>query len=166
VGFGALAVFGLVGFSIFTGIKNSLNDKKRLQIVRERELGELDGLLERHAYLTNKLDGVQKSFQEAQMTFEEVTKEIDKIVKKSLGEESEYDLKKPKSPSELGMDFEKQEFSLKVKSAELDQVVKLLYNLEQGDSPLFLGKIDMRRAARTDLFTLTLELFSVRKQRA
>lgn len=162
----ACGLFLFIGHSGVSTLKESLASKKRLQIVRERELQDINFLLERHSFLSGKLDGIQKSFQEAQMTFEEVTKEIDSIVKKSLGDKSDYDLKKPRSPSQLGLNFEKQEFSLKVKAAELEQLVKLLFSLEQGESPLFLGKIDLRRSAKSDLFTLTLELFSVREQRA
>ena len=122
--------------------------------------------MSRYNHLKAKLDTVQKSFQEAQMTFEEVTAQIDKIIKSSLGDDAQYDFKKPKSPTKLGLDYEKQEFSLKIKSAELQQIVKLLFALEQGNSTLFLGKIDLRRAGRSNAYSTTLEIFSVRKQKS
>jgi len=162
---GAVIAFALAIYFPYSWISGYVQETNRLSIVRKRDLNDVNSLLNRYNHLKGKLDTVQKSFKEAQMTFEEVTKEIDTIIKSSLGDDASYDFKKPKSPSKLGLDYEKQEFSLKIKSATLNQIVKLLFALEQGNRPLFLGKIDLRRVSRTNSYSTTLEIFSVRKQR-
>ena len=165
VGLGALGLFCLSIYYPYSWVSSYIEDTNRLSIIRRNDLEEVTSLLKRYDHLNSKLVTVQKSFKEAQMTFEEVTKEIDKIIKSSLGADADYDFKKPKSPTLLGLDFEKQEFSLKIKSATLEQIVKLLFALEQGNRPLFLGKIDLKRVSKSNNYMTTLEIFSVRKQR-
>ena len=99
------------------------------------------------------------------MTFEQVTKELDKIVKDSIGNDN-YDLKKKSSaPTEFGLEYEKQDFSLRLRSLSLEQLVKLLYQLEHGKSPLFLSKVDIVKSAKAGEFTTTMEIYSIKKQR-
>ena len=96
------------------------------------------------------------------MSFEEVTVELDKIVKESIGNNN-YELKKGRAAKELGFDYEKQQFSLKVNSIELEESIKLLHNLENSKSPFLLGTVNFKRFGRKDKFSVNIEIYSIRK---
>ena len=112
--------------------------------------------------LNNRLEKLKESFSQSEMSFEEVTVELDNIVKKSIGSNN-YELKKGRAPQELGFDYEKQQFSLKVNTIDLEQSVKLLHNLEDSKSPLLLGKVDFKRYGGKDKFSVSVEIYSIRK---
>lgn len=158
----------LIMFAIYSGIEmvqENLADTKRLTIVRQRNLEEINNIASRYKTLKTRLVKLQDSFAKSEMTFEEVTKEIDAIVKKSIGSD-DYDLKKGRTPTQIGFEYEKQQFTLNVSSIKLNDVVKLLYNLEKGKSPLILGKVDLRKIQKDQFFSASLEIFSVRKSKA
>ncbi len=141
-------------------VKNTRNSKN----YKLSQLDEAAVLSQRYDLLNTKLTAAQNSFDKAQMTYEQVTAEIDKIIKETVGQEVKYDLKN-QNPSNLGLEFEKQEFSLSLK-ANLDQLVKLLFQFEKGETPLFLGKVNIRKVGKKDQFNTVLEVFSVRKKKA
>ncbi|MCB0325728.1 MAG: type II secretion system protein M [Bdellovibrionales bacterium] len=142
-------------------LQEHIAETRRLVTVRSRNLEELAGVLRRHQTLSARLGKLQTTFAEAQLTFEQVTKQLDTIVRESIGSDN-YDLKVGRSPEQVGFEYEKQEFTLRVKSLSLEQVVKLLHRLEQGESPLFLGKADLVKENDRQ-FGATLEIFSIRK---
>ena len=144
-----------------SAISESISETKRKTIVRTRELEEIHRIVNRHRTLTARLDKIKQTFADSQMTFEQVTDQLDKIVKESIGSQ-EYDLKRGRT-AKVGLDYEKQDLTLKVKSLTLEQTVKLLHSLEQGKSPLFLGKVDLLKSSRDQSFGATLEIFSIRK---
>jgi len=141
-------------------VKESRNSRK----FKVAQLDEAAILSQRYEQLNTKLAAAQNSFDKAQMTYEQVTAEIDQIIKKTVGETVKYDLKN-QNPSSLGLEFEKQEFSLSLK-ASLDQLVKLLFQFEKGETPLFLGKVNIRKVGKKDQFNTVLEVFSVRKKKS
>lgn len=146
-------------------LRDYITGTQHLITKRTHDLDELSHLLRRNHTLDQHLKKLQATFQESQMTFEQVTTELDKVVKTSIGNEN-YDLKKTRPPSPFGLDFEKQDFALNIRSLTLEQLVTLLYNLEQGKRPLFLGKLDLVQAPPTGTFTATLEIFSISKPKA
>lgn len=157
------AIFSYLLFLGAEGLNEHVADTKRLIIVRSRALEDLSRVLRRYQVLKERLTKVQTTFAESEMTFEQVTRQLDKIVQDSIGS-SNYDLKKGRSPSQIGFDYEKQEFTLNVNSLSLDQFSRLLYSLENGESPLFLGKVDIIKKSSNDkTFNATLEIFSVRR---
>jgi septal ring factor EnvC (AmiA/AmiB activator) len=159
----ALLAYGL--YSAVEMIGEDIEDTKRLVTVRKQNLDELSQVASRYKTLKTRLTRLQESFSKSEMTFEEVTSQIDAIVRKSIGSD-DYDLKKGRTPTQIGFEYEKQQFTLKVNSLTLEDVVRLLYNLEQGESPLILGKVDLRKLPRKQEFTTSLEIFSVRKSKA
>lgn len=143
-------------------VQEKIADTDRMVIVRTRQLNELYDIVGRYRALNGRLERAQQTFAESQMTFEEVTDQLDKIVRESIGSNS-YDLKRGRTVSKVGLDYEKQDFTVKVQSLNLNEVVQLLYRLEQGESPLFLGKVDLVKSSREHTFNATLEIFSIRK---
>lgn len=156
----------LVGLYLGWGeIEESLGETPRLIQARTSDLETLGRTLTRYQILRGRMDSIENSFKASQMTFEQVTEELDKVVKETIGS-SEYDLKKIPNPSKIGLSYEKQQFTVNIKSLTLDQLVRLLHRLENGDRPLFLGKVDINKPAGNSAFTATLEVFSVRKAKA
>jgi hypothetical protein len=143
-------------------LEDYLATEKRLVASRTRDLEAVGRVTSRYKVLNERLKKLQETFDSAQMTFEQLTVELDKVVKGSIGSD-DYSLVKTRSPSKIGFDYDKQEFTLKVKSLSLEQLTKLLYELEQGESPLFLGKVDLAKLPNKESFSATLEIFSVRK---
>lgn len=148
-----------------TEILENMDDTPRLIAARTGDLDTLGRTLNRYQNLKSRMEAIETSFKESQMTFEQVTEELDKVVKESIGS-SEYDLKKIRTPSSIGLSYEKQEFTLNIKSLTLEQLVRLLHRLENGDRPLFLGKVDINKPTGNSAFGATLEVFSVRKAKA
>lgn len=158
--FGILLYLGSIATSL---VLNTIKDQEAKIKRRQFELSEVNNLLKRYQQLSNRFKRVEDTFTQSQMTFEQVTAELDKLIRDSIGS-SNYDLNKSRNPSDIGLEFEKQEFTIKVKSLSLDQIVNMLHKLENGDSPLFLGKLDITRSAVTGDFSASLEVYSIRKK--
>ena len=159
--------FGLA-YAIYyplSAVDTHITEQERAITVRSRELGELTHVLKRYDTLTKRLQKLKAIFAEAEMSFEQVTEKLDKIIKEGIGSDN-YELKKKGgAPAEFGFEYEKQDFSVRVREVNIDQLVKLLYQLEQGESPLFLSKVDIQLTPVAGKFSSTMELFSIRKHR-
>ena len=162
VGITALCLACTLCYLIIEAVQNHVADTERLVHQRTTHLEQLSQVITRFRTLDARLKKLQTTFAEAQMTFEEVTSQLDAIVKESIGSDN-YDLKKGRSPTQVGFEYEKQEFTVKIKSLTLEQIVKLLHRLEEGKSPLFLGKVDLLKSTSGEDFSATLEIFSIRK---
>ncbi len=163
VGASAIGVFAYLSVSFLGVIEEGFGDTQVRIARRQNDLEQVNQLLRRYQQLDSKLKKIKTKFESSQMTFEQVTGELDRVIKENLGDNN-YELKKTHSPTEFGLEFEKQDFTLNIKKLTLDQLVKLLYALEQGKSPLFLGKVDITRSPNATEFSSTLEIFSIRKQ--
>jgi hypothetical protein len=155
----------LLGFAVYTvaaQIELYIVNTERVLAVRTQQLDELSRVIQRYKSLKGRLERVQRTFAQSQMTFKEVTDQLDKIVRQTIGNNT-YDLKKGGSPSQIGFEYEKQAFTLNIRSLTLEQVTRLLYQLEQGDSPLSLGKVDVIKAPADNTYSATLEIFSIQK---
>lgn len=157
-----LTALGCIIYFPVSTLNNYLDNVALEATQRRNDLEQINKLLGQYKTLNTRLDLLKASFDESLMTFEEVTSTIDQIVKQSIGSDS-YSLQKLGDPSELGFDYEKQDFQIIIRQANLEQVVKLLYNIEQGERPLFLGNINLTKVLQKDEFVATLKIFSVRK---
>lgn len=147
-------------------ISANIEENQRLFAMRSNEIKELGTTLKRYRELRERLSQVESTFQRSQMTFQQVTEEIDSIVKKSIGKDS-YELKKARDAAAFGLQYEKQDFTLRIKNVTLEQLVNLLHTIEQGTNPLFIGKADIVSTSTdsTD-FSVTLEISSIGKARS
>lgn len=136
-----------------------IEETKRQAVVRAHALEEVSHYARRLSSLDARLQRLKNSLEESKMTFEQVTANLDSIVRSSIGS-GNYNLNKSGKPEALGEEFEKQDFVLNINSLSLEQLVKLLFELEQGESPLFLGNVDISRG-RGDSFRATLEIASI-----
>lgn len=161
-----VAGVGVTGFLLFmTGeaFVEQLDDYERITAVRTQAYRDISMLLPRYQNLSQRLEKLKASFAESQMTFAQVTAGLEKIVRTALGDEINYDLDKSRKAEPFGEEFEKQDIVLKVKSITLDQLVRLLYELEHGDTPLFMGKVDLRTNKRDKTFQAQLEITTIGK---
>ena len=132
---------------------------------RNRDLADTGALLRRYSALSERLKSLEEQYANSEMTFEQVTSVLDKVVKESIGSDN-YELKKRPSGREIGTNLMQQDFTLRIRALSLEQLVKLLHRLEYGDSPLFLGKLDVSRGAGAGgELTATLEVSSIGKKR-
>lgn len=157
------AVVGCLLFACYLAIEAvsaQIASTTRLSATRQEHLEQLYALAQRYKTLDTRLEKAQTTFAESQLTFEEVTSQLDSIVRQSIGS-SKYDLDRGRALTPIGLDYQKQEFTLKVTSLSLEQVIDLLYRLEHGESPLLLGKVDLFQSGRDKTFSATLEIFSV-----
>ena len=148
-----------------SALSEYLDEVDALTAVRKQHYEELGRYVKRFREMDQKLTKLRASFDESQMTFEQVTSELDRIVQKSIGS-SNYDLKKNRTPSQLGEDYEKQDFTLNIPNVTLEQLVSLLFEVEQGKSPLFMGKVDILQSGAEGSFRATLEIASISKSKS
>ena len=163
--FVVLALGGLSIYLIalpFLAVVEWKEENDRLVVLRTRDLENITHTTQKYRVLNQRLEKLQTKFDQSQMSFERVTSDLDAIVKKSIGSDN-YNLKKTRAEQEHGAGFRKQDFSLRVNSLSLDQLVKLLHNLEHGESPLFLRKVNIAKARKGSAFRANLEIFSIRK---
>jgi hypothetical protein len=160
--FTGVCLLGFAVYSAISQIEQHIVDTERVLAIRSQQLDELNRVVQRYKSLKGRLERVQRTFAQSQMTFKEVTDQLDKIVRQTIGNNT-YDLKKGGSPSQIGFEYEKQAFTLNIRSLSLEQVTRLLYQLEQGDSPLSLGKVDVIKSPADNTYSATLEIFSIQK---
>ena len=160
----SITTVALIVVLLYLGVESvldSIAEDKRILTVRTNQLHSIAEVGSRFKQLNTRMDKLKESFAQSEMSFEQVTTQLDKIVKESIGSDN-YELKKGRTPTALGFDFEKQQFTLNINAISLEQTVKLLYNLENSKSPLLLGKVDFRKFSG-DKFVVNVEIFSIRK---
>lgn len=160
----SVILVGVIGALIYFPIVFSIDQTSKLRKSKNRkqeELNEVSSKIARYSSLDEKLKTVEKTFDKAELSFEQVTNEVDRIIKTALSKDFKYDIKKL-SVSRLGAEHEKQKYNLVLGELDLQKMVKLLYNFEPGKTPLFVGKITMNRVPRKDRFKTSMEIFSIR----
>ena len=150
-------------YSSFDYVATRIEDHNNLIRTRLIQLDDVNSLLKRYDQLNKRFKKAELTFSQSQMTFEQVTSNLDQLIKESIGSDK-YDLSKTRAPSEIGLEYEKQEFTVRLKSINREQLIKVLYQLEHGGSPLFLGKVELTRSQTTGDITANLEVFSIRKK--
>lgn len=161
----AVAALGLVLVLCQQGVslmQEHLTDNRQLITVRKNQLQDLAVVLKRYAALRQRKESLQQTYAQSQMSFEQLSTELDRVVRDAIGSDN-YELKKPHPPAPFGFEYEKQEFSLIVKSLTLDQLVKLLYQVEHGGKPIFLSKVDINKSLSGTDFSAVLEIYSISK---
>lgn len=146
---------------VFGVFQDFLDNQERIASARKNQLVELNKIAQRYHTLNTKRENLQKKFLESQMTFDQVSIEVDKIINESLGDEK-YELTKPNAPTPFGFEFEKQDFKLSIKNINMEQLIKLLYKIEYGGKPLYLSKLDINKNSSASLSAI-IEIYSIGK---
>ena len=129
---------------------------------RTAEYESIAKTLKRYQSLKRRRETLQATFAASQMTYEQVVNQLSKLVRDTIGNDN-FELKKSRSPAPFGLDFQKQEFTLSIKAISMEQLVKILYQIEQGERPLFLSKVDITRLLQAGDYSANLEIYSINK---
>ena len=158
----AVALLFVAGQEVASSVENSIDETRRQVQVRTQQLKDLERALTRYTSLKQRRDTLQASFAQSQMSFEQVTNELDRIVRTAIGSDN-YELKKPNPPTPFGFEYEKQDFTLIIKTLSLQQLVTLLHEIEHGARPLYLSKVDVTKALAGTDFGAVIEIYSIAK---
>jgi len=165
----SLVALGLFGWSLSIPaamLQDYIADNERLTEIRKGHLEEASFYLKRYQERNRRLQKLQTTFEESRLTFEQVYDEVDRIVKDSIGSD-DYVLRKSRDATSLGSGYSRQDFTLTINTITIDQLIKLLYQLEQGETPLFLGKVNITgRATKKGTRKVTLDVTSIGKSQA
>lgn len=149
----------------FTAVADYAKKSEIMLKRRTQDLEQVTELARKYQLLNSRFERLRTTFDESQISFRDVTANLDKIVRKSIGSDN-YDLKRTRGTESPGSDFEQLGFSLTVKSLNLNQLVLLLYSLEQGESPIFLKKVSLAKSTRSNEFRAVLDIFSIGKSQS
>ncbi len=166
IGITLLVAVGYYGTTLpLMALQEYLTEQEDLAQVRKKQLEETVRYLAKYRDLDAHLKRLKSTFDELQLTFGQVYDRVDKIVKESIGNDN-YVLKRSHDPEPLlgSTDYEKQDFTLSVKALSLEQLVKLLYELEKGDTPLVVGKVNIKRSFNKGELQVELEIGSLAKR--
>ena len=156
-----LVVVVFIGNKIYQSINTGMRTKMASIEIRKSDFTQIRTLVEKYKTLNNKKNLIEEQLRKSQLNFEQVATTLDKIVNDSLGNNN-YDLRKIRQPTEVGLDFKKQDFSLTINAINLDQLVKILYQIESGNNPIFLGKIDVAKSdPNQGTLKAVIEIFSI-----
>lgn len=158
----ALVVVFLAGQSAVEAVQDQIDATRRLVGARTQQLKDLDKVLAHYLSLVERRDNLQETYAHSQMSFEQVTNELDRIVRTAIASDN-YELKKPNPPKPFGFEYEKQDFSLIIKSLNIQQLVTLLHEIEHGSRPIFLSKVDITKSLTGIDFGAVLEIYSIAK---
>ena len=145
-----------------TSFQEYVDTNELLVIKRTSELESIGKSLKRYQTLRNRRETLQATFAQSQMTYEQVVNQLSKLVRDTIGNDN-FELKKSRTPAPFGLDFQKQEFTLSIKAISMEQLVKILYQIEQGERPLFLSKVDITRLIQAGDYSASLEIYSINK---
>lgn len=161
--FAVLLVFAVAGPLSLLHRHFSVSDEQIQS--RTRELADIGSYLKRYSQLRGAVQQLESSYDRSQMTFEQVTNELDRIVKESVGNDN-YELKRNPSSRLVGEALELQGFTLRIRALTLEQLVVLLHTIENGRSPLYLNRVDVvRDPGNKAILSSTLELTTVGRRR-
>ena len=138
-------------------------ETSRLTTLRKNDAKEISIVLRRYKLLKEKLDKLQVAFDKLPASFEPVTRELDTIIKKSIGDNT-YDLPKARAPSPFGKNYEKQNYTLKVKNLSLEELSKLLFQLDRSENALFIGTVEITASSKKSKFNTNIDVITVRKK--
>ena len=165
VGAAAIGGFGYLIWMSLTVVQTKWYVPQTTLEARKREMMDIGSALHRYSQLSDRVKTLEAKYAESQMSFEQVAVELDKIVKDSIGSDN-YEWKRNPAGRAIGTSLEQQDFTLQVRSLTLEQLVSLLYKLEHGGAALYLGKLEVNRAAgAAGSLTATLEVSSIGKRR-
>ena len=154
-------IYGLM--TVATGISGYLAEKDLEIDSRMEDLKNISKTLESYHSLKDRFEAVKTAYSAAQMSFEKAYGNLDNLVKKSVGAEG-YDLKTSGDPTDIGLGYEKQDYKLKV-TLNREQLVKLLFELEQGKSGLFLKQVRVSNK-QGNSFEAQLDIYSIIKSKS
>lgn len=153
-----LTYLGVYGLIKFNGDQKAYTNK-----IQEAYLPTLENV-ERYKFLKAKLEKVLEENINSRLDVAEASGAIDKVVKDSVGNK-DYRFTKEEKFEELPFAGSKKAgTTLEFQSLSLEEIVKLLYNFDVSDKPIFVGNVEIfKNRSSTNTFKLRLEVFTIQK---
>lgn len=155
----SLYLLYLIFAPLFEGGASSEQEITRLK----QQQREIAILARKYNSLKAKRDSLQEVFIKSQLSFEQVSQELDKIIRSSIGSDN-YDLKRSSTTGDFGLEFKRQDFVVSVKNLTQNQLVSLLSQLDRREKPIFLTKVDLtKNTGAESSINANLEVFTIGK---
>jgi hypothetical protein len=139
---------------------------------RIKEIEKLQFQTAKYKKLSARLADLDKTYANSELSVEQVYSEVENVVKAALadggttGTNDGYELRSAGTVVSISDSIQQQGYTLKLKALSLKQLVDLLYRLEQGKAPLFLGRLEIAKGSQPGIFSANLELSSIRRKKA
>lgn len=157
----AVLIYGI--YMPLSYLDTKISDNQRLLNIRKQDLLEMSQIKKRYNFLNSKLAKLEADFENLPDSYEPVTQELDSIIKNST-ENTEYNLRKSLSPAAFGENFEQQNYTLEIKSLNLEQTSKLLFQMDRSKNAIFTGNVDISSSPTKGKFNIALDVIAVRKK--
>jgi hypothetical protein len=163
-------IFGLTSivlclFVIFGSwiVASSVIDSLKVKIARGKsQAQELTAKLNRYNELNVTYKKLQQQFEQSQSTFEDVAVTLDNVREKSKIKKEDFEFATG-SIVDIGLEYKKQEYTLTVNSLSLEELVTLLYTIEEAAKSLFIGEVDILKTPGKDIFRAEISISNIRK---
>jgi len=162
---GACAALWLVSLPV-VWLFNDYKATKTQTELRKTQYLEIAELLGRYDSLNERLNTVRAAYDESQMSYGDVIAKVEEVIKKATGSTDMSTPKRSGEPEAIGLDYRKERFTTQINSITLEQLVDVLYELEYGDSPLFIESLEVGASQKPGVFRVKLLFSSIQKQQA
>ena len=139
-------------------------DNQRLIGIRKLQYTQISELFLRYQTLNEQLVKVRSSYDKSQMSYGDVIARVQQVVQQTTETTDLLELDRMGEPESIGLNYRKQRFTLKIPSVELPQLIDILFQLEHGDNPLFLERLELNSTNSKGAFRINLLLSSIQKQ--
>jgi hypothetical protein len=164
VGGAVLVVFGWLLLEGGQSVVGSFGSSDAALDARVSEINSLERTVSDYIKLASRLASLERSYASSEMSVEQVYAEVENVVREALGNDG-YELRPSGANVSISDTAEQQVYALKLRALSLKQLVDLLYKLEQGKAPLFLGRLEVNKGTQQGIFSANLELSSIRRKR-
>lgn len=161
IGLFVIAMLG--GYSVFTPITDAFyRQEAELKALTEAERNVVSHL-ERYQKLIAKKSGVEQRYKELEFKEGEVSF-LEKLVQdKAKIPFGRYTIR-PGKDQDFGRAFKLLQFSVKFDTSSLESLIAFLTELVQGDRPLIVSRLDIRKNPVTNLLGVELDVKSIRQR--
>jgi len=146
---------------IETLIVIKIEAQDELQLVQQK-YDRVVSLRTRYEELSRQHEKLSRSRFSDGNSIDQIYSEIDSAVKETLSGVS-YDLKRSPSGELLSRDVRKQEFVIRIASVQLEQILKLLYRIENGKTPMYVSRLETMRLPQVGAVSATITLATLEK---
>ena len=162
IGLAVTVMCGLALYSVFTPVSEAFaRQRAELEALIKAEEGVLPHL-ERYQKLSAKKQGVEQRYKELEFKEGEVSfleKLVQERAKIAFGK---YTIR-PGKEQPFGKSFKLLQFSVKFDTTSLETLIAFLSELVQGERPLIISRLDIKKNAVTNVLAVDLDVRSIRQ---
>lgn len=148
----------------FSWFSENYDETQRLIGIRKEHLRQTTELLARYSALNEQLVSARANYDRSQMSYGDVIARVQQVVQQATNTQDVLELNRMGESESVGLNYRKERFALRIPSIELNQLVEVLYQLEHGDNPLFLERLELNSTTKKGFFRIALSFSSIQKQ--